>query len=119
MRKLQHSSFKMCRLFIRTYIHTHTHTHTHTYRQIDRQTDRQTDIPTYLHIYINDSNFARTKPNGDFLDPYQPENYQKEREEGKGARARKKKSSNSAFFYSVDNGQAHTLVFLVRYFLYR
>ena len=43
----------------------------------------------------NYSNFTSTRPNKGFYDPDQPENH---REEGKEARAREKKASNSLSF---------------------
>ena len=46
----------------------------------------------------NYSNFTTTRPNKSFYDPDQPENHRKEREEGKGAGAREKKTSNK-FLY--------------------
>ena len=43
----------------------------------------------------NYSNFTKTGPNKGKKKPDEPENHRKERKEGKGARAREKKTSNS------------------------
>ena len=52
----------------------------------------------------NYSSFTKTGPNKGNYKPDEPENHRKERKEGKGARAREKKTSNSLSFYSVDFG---------------
>ena len=49
------------------------------------------------------SKFTRTRPNKGFLDPNQPENYRKEREEGTGGRVREKRLVTVFSFYSVDS----------------
>ena len=52
----------------------------------------------------NYNNFTTTSSNKGFYDPKQPENRRKEREKGKGARARGKKDWPAAVFcfYIVD-----------------
>ena len=63
----------------------------------------------YIYIYIyswiyenmvgeNYSRFAKTGPNEGIYQPDEPEKHRKERQDGKGARAREKKSSNSLKF---------------------
>ena len=46
-------------------------------------------------INENLRNFITTSPNNGFYDPDQSENHREEREEGKGATAREKKTSNN------------------------
>ena len=46
-------------------------------------------------INENLHNFITTSPNKGFYDPDQSENHREEREEGKGTRARERKTSNS------------------------
>ena len=46
----------------------------------------------------------KTGPNKGNYKPDQPENHRKERKEGKGARAREKKTPTVFSFYSVDFG---------------
>ena len=51
----------------------------------------------------NYGNFTKTRPNKDIHQPDEPKNHRKEREEGKGARAREKKRLAKVFSsYSVD-----------------
>ena len=46
----------------------------------------------------NYSNFTRTRPNKGFYQSNQSENHRKEREEGKGARAKEKRLAQSLVF---------------------
>ena len=48
----------------------------------------------------NYSSFTKTGPNKGNYKPDEPENHRKERKEGKGARAREKKTSTVFSFYS-------------------
>ena len=55
---------------------------------------------------VNDENyrnFTRTRPNKGFYQPDEPNNHKKEREEGKGARAKEKKTTAVFSFYSVES----------------
>ena len=86
------------------------------YARIRTYTYVRTYVRTYIHIYSwiyenmideNYSSFTKTGPNKGNYKPDEPENHRKERKEGKRARAREKKTSNSLVFIVWTSAEGH------------